>query len=78
LAALLEQGRETIGDGPVWPIDPGISLPPTARPIGKIEREPRLLIPRHGTTGQQAHQPPVRTKTANVEAPPGYQRPGNW
>jgi arylsulfatase A-like enzyme len=78
LAALLEQGRETIGDGPVWPIDPGISLPPTARPIGKIEREPRLLIPRHGTTGQQAHQPPVRTKTANVEAPPGYQRPENW
>ncbi len=78
LALLLEQGRETIGDGPVWPIDPGISLPPTVRPVGRIEREPRLLIPRHGAKGQAAHEPPVRTKTVDVKRPPGYERPENW
>ena len=78
LAALLEKGRETIGDGPVWPIDPGISLPATARPIGKIEREPKLLIPRHGVEGELAHEAPVRTKTVEVKPPPGYERPKNW
>ena len=78
LAALLQRGRETIGDGPVWPADPGIALPPTARPIGTIGREPRLLIPRHGAVGELAHEPPVRTKTVDVERPPGYERPDNW
>lgn len=78
LGALLERGRETVGDGPVWPGDPGIRLPPTARPIGRIEREPKLLIPRPGAEGSAAHAPPVRTKTVEVTPPPGYERPANW
>ena len=78
LNGLLENARETLGDGPVWPIDPGISLPPTARPIAMIDREPRLLIPRPGLEGDAAHAPPVRTKTVSVERTPGYERPANW
>ena len=78
LATLLEEGRETIGDGPVWPLDPGISLPASARPVGEINREPRLLLPRHGMTGESAHAPPVRSKTVNIQPPPGYERPANW
>lgn len=77
-AGLLEKGRETIGDGPVWPVDPGISLPPAARPVGKVAHEPRLLIARHGVEGERAHEPPVRTKTVDVKPPPGYERPKNW
>ena len=78
LEDLLEKGRRTIGDGPVWPVDPGISLPETARPIGRIDRQPRLLIPRHGAAGEAAHEPPVRAKTVQSEPPPGYRRPDNW
>ena len=32
LEGLLAKACEEIGDGPVWPNDPGIRLPPTARP----------------------------------------------
>ena len=78
LEGLLEKGRETIGDGPVWPLDPGISLPATARPIGKIDREPKLLIARPGASGSEAHTPPVRSKTVETNPPPGYTRPANW
>ena len=78
LTALLEEGRATLGDGPVWPIDPGIRLPATARPIGKIERRPRLLILRPGVEGEAAHEPPVQTKAVGATRPPGYQRPENW
>ncbi len=78
LGKLLADARATIGDGPTWPTDPGISLPATARPIGKIDREPKLLIPRHGVSGDAAHEPPIRTKRTNVERPPGYERPANW
>ena len=78
LQSLLEHAREALGDGPVWPGDPGIALPPTARPIGTISRSPELLIPRHGASGSAAHAPPVRTKTTNVTPPPGFQRPANW
>ena len=78
LAALLEHARQSIGDGPVWPIDLGIALPGTARPIGRIGREPKLLIPRHDTRPDKAHEPPVRDKVVSVERPPGYQRPENW
>ncbi len=78
LTALLEEGRATLGDGPVWLIDPGIRLPATARPIGKIERRPKLLIARPGVQGDAAHEPPVQTKTIEVTRPPGYQRPDNW
>lgn len=78
LSELLEEGRETLGDGPQSPLDPGIELPETARPIGKIDRQPKLLIPRHGLSGEAAHQPPVRTKTVDVDRPPGYVRPPNW
>ncbi len=78
LTGLLEEARATIGDGPVWPIDPGIQLPDSARPIGRIEREPKLLIPRHGATGDAAHEPPVRTKTVDTVEPSGYKRPDTW
>lgn len=78
LTGLLEDARENLGDGPVWPIDDGIRLPSTARPIGKIDRRPALLIPRHGATGDAAHEPPVRTKTVKTDPPPGYERPENW
>ncbi len=78
LAAMLEQGRAEVGDGPVWPVDPGIALPPTARPIGMIASRPELLIPRPDATGDAAHEPPVRAKTVQTERPPGYQRPPNW
>ena len=78
LESLLDQARETLGDGPVWPGDTGISLPPTARPIGKIARSPELLIPRHGASGSAAHEPPNRGKTTNVTPPSDYQRPANW
>lgn len=78
LSALLEAGRKNLGDGPQWPLDPGIALPPTARPIGTINREPKLLIARHGRTGDEAHEPPLRDKTVQVERPPGYVRPPNW
>ena len=78
LATMLEQARSEVGDGPVWPIDPGIALPETARPIGKINREPRLLIPRHGVPEEETHAPPVRAKTVQTETPPGYERPPNW
>ncbi len=77
LRGLIEKGREEIGDGPVWPNDPGIRLPPTARPIGKIERKPKLLIPRHGAPGEAAHEPPIRTKTT-PPPPKDYVRPDNW
>ena len=78
LSALLHEGRKTLGTGPQWPIDPGIELPETARPIGKIDREPKLLIPRHGLSGDAAHEPPVRTKTVEVSSPADYVRPPNW
>ena len=78
LEALLRTGRESIGDGPVWPLDPGIALPSSARPIGRITREPKLLIPRHGETGSAAHEPPVQTKTVDTKVPPDYKRPANW
>lgn len=78
LASLLEQARTTIGDGPVWPIDPDARLPATARPIGKINRRPKLLIARPGADGDAAHEPPVRTKNPGAKAPPGHQRPANW
>ena len=77
LQGLLEKGREEIGDGPVWPNDPGIRLPATARPIGRIERKPKLLIPRRGAAGEAAHEPPVRSKTT-PPPPKGYVRPENW
>ena len=77
LEGLLEKGREEIGDGPVWPNDPGIRLPATARPIGKIDRAPRLLIPRRGAEGEAAHEPPIRTKTTSPP-PKDYVRPDNW
>ena len=78
LQSLLEQARETLGDGPVWPGDAGISLPPSARPIGRIARPPELLIPRHGMEGSAAHEPPIRDKTTNVTPPPDFKRPANW
>lgn len=78
LSALLDEGRQALGTGPQWPIDPGIELPATARPIGKIDREPKLLIPRHGLSGDAAHAPPVRTKTVSVSPPADYVRPSNW
>ena len=78
LSTLLEKGRETLGDGPQWPGDPGIALPESARPIGKIDRQPKLLIPRHGLSGAAAHEPPIRTKTVEVNRPPAYVRPPNW
>lgn len=78
LQGLLEDARRNLGDGPVWPTDDGIRVPPTARPIGKIDRRPALLIPRHGAEGDAAHEPPVRTKTVRTNPPPGHQRPENW
>ena len=78
LNGLLEGARQNLGDGPVWPTDDGIQLPATARPIGKIDRRPALLIPRHGADGDAAHEPPVRTKTVKTDPPPGFQRPENW
>lgn len=78
LSALLDEGRKTLGDGPQWPLDPGIALPETARPIGWIDRRPKLLIPRHDLSGEAAHEPPVRTKTVEVDRPAGYERPSNW
>jgi len=77
LEALIEKGREEIGDGPLWPNDPGIRLPATARPIGKISGQPRLLIPRHGKEGEAAHEPPIRDKTT-PPPPKDYVRPDNW
>ncbi len=76
LEGLLENARAELGDGPVWPIDPGIKLPPTARPIGRIEN-PKLLIPRHGKTGDAAHEPPIQTKTT-PPPPKGWKPPANW
>ncbi len=78
LSGLLDRARESLGDGPVWPIDPGIAVPASARPIGRIDREPKLLIPRHGLEGAGAHDPPVRTKVVETSPPPGYVRPRNW
>jgi arylsulfatase A-like enzyme len=77
LEALIEVGRREIGDGPLWPGEPGIRVPPTARPVGKIDRMPKLLIPRHGLEGDAAHEPPVRTKTT-PPPPADYVRPANW
>lgn len=77
LEGLLEKGRAEIGDGPLWSGDPGIQLPATARPIGKIDRQPKLLIPRHGLEGDAAHEPPIRTKTT-APAPADFVRPDNW
>ena len=76
LEGLLENARTELGDGPVWPVDPGIKLPPTARPIGRAG-SPKLLIPRHGKTGDAAHEPPIQTKTT-PPPPEGYKRPANW
>ena len=78
LEGLLHEARNQLGDGPVWPIDPGLALAETARPVGKIDREPELLIPRHGLEGAAGHEPPVRTKTVKTNPPPGYERPPNW
>lgn len=78
LSGLLEEGRRNLGDGPVWPLDPEIALPETARPVGRIDGEPKLLIPRHGLEGAAAHEPPVRSKTVETRPPPGYVRPANW
>ena len=77
LAGLLEQARDSLGDGPTWPERPGVELPPSARPIGRIGRQPKLLIPRPGASGDAAHAPPIRG-TVEVEPPPGYKRPLNW
>ena len=76
LEGLLEKARAELGDGPVWPVDPGIKLPPTARPIGRVEN-PKLLIPRHGKTGDEAHEPPIQTKST-PPPPPGWKPPANW
>lgn len=76
LEGLLEKARAELGDGPVWPVDPGIKLPSTARPIGRVEN-PKLLIPRHGKTGDEAHEPPIQTKTT-PPPPPGWKPPANW
>ena len=76
LEGLLEKARTELGDGPVSPLDPGIKLPPTARPIGHVD-SPKLLIPRHGKTGDAAHEPPIQTKTT-PPPPEGYKRPANW
>lgn len=78
LAGLLDEARSSLGDGPVWPVDPGIALPADARPVGRIDREPKLLIPRPGLEGAAAQEPPVRTKTVETNPPPGYVRPPNW
>ncbi len=78
LSKLLDEARRTLGDGPMWPIDSGIALPETARPIGRIDRAAELLIPRHGLAGDAAHAPPVRTKETSVQRPPGYKRPPEW
>ena len=77
LARLLEEARINLGDGPTWPAKPGIKLPPSARPIGRLEGRPKLRIPRHGANGEAAHAPPIR-EDVTVEAPPGYKRPDNW
>ncbi len=77
LAGLLERARDTLGDGPTWPEMPGIELPASARPIGRIEGQPKLLIPRPGASGNEAHAPPIRG-TVEVTPPPGYKRPENW
>jgi len=77
LEGLIEKGRRELGDGPIWPLDPGIELPPTARPIGKIEHQPKLLIPRHGREGDAAHEPPIRTRKT-PRPPPDFVRPENW
>lgn len=78
LGRLIERGRIEIGDGPpLWPSDPGVRLPPSARPVGRIDREPKLLIPRHNLEGTAAHEPPIRTKTT-APAPPDFVRPDNW
>ena len=77
LEGLLEKGRKEVGNGPQWPNEPGVQLPLTARPIGKIDRTPRLLIPRHGEEGDAAHEPPNRSKTV-APPPEGYVRPYNW
>ena len=76
LEGLLEKARGELGDGPVWPVDPGIQLPPTARPIGQVD-SPRLLIPRPGKSGEAAHEPPIQTKTV-APPPSGWERPANW
>ena len=76
LEGLLEKARTELGDGPVSPLDPGIQLPATARPIGRAG-SPKLLIPRHGKTGDAAHEPPIQTKTT-PPPPEGYKRPANW
>ena len=77
MADLLEQARDSLGDGPTWPDRPGIELPESARPIGTIARQPRLLIPRPGASGDAAHAPPIRG-AVEVRPPPGYERPENW
>ena len=76
LEGLLAAARKEIGDGPVWPTDPGILLPPTVRPIGHVDN-PKLLIPRHGKTGAEAHEPPIQGKST-PPPPPGWKRPANW
>ncbi len=78
LTDLLDKARASLGDGPVWPTDPGISLPASARPVGKIRVNPKLLIPRHGIEGAAAHEPPVRTKVVETNPPADYVRPPNW
>ena len=77
LNGLLEEARENLGDGPTWPAQPGIRLPASARPIGRIEGQPKLLLPRHGASGADAHAPPIR-ENVEVQPPPGYKRPENW
>ena len=76
LEGLLEQAREELGDGPNWPVDPGIDVPATARPIGLVD-DPKLLIPRPGKTGSAAHEPPIKTKKV-APPPPDWVRPSNW
>ena len=76
LEGLLDQAREELGDGPNWPVDPGIDVPPTARPIGLVA-DPKLLIPRPGKTGSAAHEPPIQTKEV-APPPPDWVRPPNW
>ena len=77
LNALLARARQELGDGPIWPNDPGIQLPATARPVGFIERTPMLLIPRHGADGEAAHHPPNRDRTTSPQ-PANFKRPANW
>jgi len=77
LEQALESARTELGDGPQWPIDPGIRLGVNARPVGKIDRAPKFRIPRHGKAGDEGHSPVIKTRTT-PPPPPDWKRPENW